>query len=85
MKDFEEGTRSQAAEVVLTLADEVPATVRQEALVKSEFFPALIQMVTECEEDMDAWTESVDDEAGTGNGVYSAGVASIERLSCQMK
>ena len=28
MKDFEDGTRSQAAEVVLTLAEEVPATVR---------------------------------------------------------
>lgn len=85
MKDFEDGTRSQAAEVVLTLAEEVPATVRKEPLVKSEFFPALIQMVTECEEDMDAWTESVDDELGAGNGVYSAGVASIERLSSQMK
>jgi hypothetical protein len=85
MKDFEDGTRSQAAEVVLTLAEEVPATVRKEALVKSDFFPALIQMVTECEEDMDAWTESVADEFGTGNGVYSAGVASIERLSNQMK
>jgi hypothetical protein len=33
MKDFEEGTRSQAAEVVLTLAEEVPAIVRAESLV----------------------------------------------------
>jgi hypothetical protein len=30
MKDFEEGTRSQATEVVLTLAEQVPAALRKE-------------------------------------------------------
>jgi hypothetical protein len=85
MKDFEEGTRSQAVEVVLTMAEEIPATVRKEAGIKTDFFPALIQMVTECEEDMDTWTETVDDEFGVGNDIYSAGVSSIERLSKQMK
>jgi hypothetical protein len=85
MKDFEEGTRSQAAEVVLTLAEEVPAAMRKEKLISSDFFPALIQMTTECEEDMDTWTETVDDESGTGTDVYSTGVASIERLASQMK
>ena len=34
---------------------------------------------------MDTWTESVDDESGVGNDIYSAGVSSIERLSNQMK
>ena len=42
-------------------------------------------MTTECEEDMDTWTETFDDECGTGTDVYSTGVASIERLASQMK
>jgi hypothetical protein len=85
MKDFEEGTRSQATEVVLTLAEQVPATLRKEQAIKSDFYPALIQMLTECEEDMDAWTETADDEFGAGNDIYSTGVSSIERLAVQMK
>jgi hypothetical protein len=85
MKDFEDGTRSQAAEVILTLAEQVPATLRKEQAVKSDFYPALIQMLTECEEDMDVWTETVDDEFGAGNDIYSTGVSSIERLAVQMK
>ena len=85
MKDFEEGTRSQATEVVLTLAEQVPATLRKEQAIKTEFYPALIQMLTECEEDMDTWTETVDDEFGTGNDIYSTGISSIERLAVQMK
>ena len=42
-------------------------------------------MLTECEEDMDTWTETVDDEFGTGNDIYSSGVGSIQRLAVQMK
>jgi hypothetical protein len=38
-------------------------------------------MINECEEDMDTWTETFDDESGTGNDVYSTGIAAIERLS----
>jgi hypothetical protein len=42
MKSFEEGTRSQATEVVLTLAEQVPAALRKEEGIKSDFYPALI-------------------------------------------
>lgn len=49
MKDFEEGTRSQAAEIVLTMAEQVPALLRKESMIQTEFFPALIQLLTECE------------------------------------
>jgi len=38
-------------------------------------------MITCCEEDMEAWNETQDDEFGTGNDVYSIGISSIERLS----
>lgn len=84
-KDFEDGTRSQAAEIVLTLAKEVPAGLRKMGEMQSEFVPALVQLVTECEEDMDAWAESADDEDGTGNSAYSAGIGAIERLSLLLK
>lgn len=63
----------------------MPATLRKEQAIKSEFYPALIQMLTECEEDMDTWTETADDEFGAGNDIYSTGVSSIERLAVQMK
>ena len=83
--DFEEGTRSQAAEMVMVLSTEVPATLRKIPAMKSEFVPALVQLVTECEEDMEEWAQSVDDEFGTANTVYATGVTSIERLSLNMK
>jgi len=83
--DFEEGTRSQAAEVVLTLAGQVPATLRKIAAMKTHFFPALVKMVTECETDMDTWAETIEGEDGTGNDIHSAGLAAIGRLSMDMK
>ena len=84
-KDLEDGTRSQAAEIVLTLAKEAPAGLRKMDEMQSEFVPALVQLVTECEEDMDAWAETADDEDGTGNSAYSAGIGAIERLSLYLK
>lgn len=85
MKDFEEGTRSQAAEVVLTLAQQVPATLRKVVEVKTEFFPALISMLTECDDEIDAWAEAVEGEDGIGNDAHSAAVSAINRLALDMK
>ena len=84
-KSFEDGTRSQAAEIVLTLAKEVPATLRKMKEMSSLFAPSLVQLVTECEEDNATWAESFDDEDGTGNSAYAAGISSIERLSVDLK
>ena len=83
--EFEEGTRSQAAEVVLTLASQVPATLRKIAAMKTSFFPALVKMLTECEQDMDTWAETIEGEDGVGNDLHSAGLAAIGRLSLDMK
>lgn len=85
MKDFEEGTRSQAAEIVLVLSENIPATIRKVTELKSMFYPALVEMITCCEEDEETWNETVDDEYGTGNDAYSVGISSLERLSHQMK
>lgn len=53
--------------------------------MSSTFVPSLVQLVSECEEDMDTWAESFDDEDGTGDTVYAAGVSAIERLSVDLK
>jgi hypothetical protein len=50
--NFEDSTRSAATEVVLTLAQQMPASLRKAEETKTMLFPALIQMMTEVEEDM---------------------------------
>ena len=85
VNDFEHGTRTQASEIVLNLTEQMPAMMRKVPEMKSEFFPAIVKLVTECEEDMDVWSKSTDDELGTGSDAYSAGVSAVARLSLQMK
>jgi len=85
VKDFEPGTRAQATEVVLNLTEQMPAMMRKIGEMKTEFFPALVQLVTECELDMETWAASTEDELGTGSDAYSAGVGAIARLSLHMK
>lgn len=85
MTDFEEGTRSQAAEVVLTLSNQVPATLRKVPTMKTKFFPALVKMLSEVEEDNQVWAETIDGEDETGNNTHSAALAAISRLSLDMK
>ena len=78
---FEDGTRSQAAEIIVSLSEQVPATLRKVDQMKTAFAPALVQLVTECEEDDEVWRDSNNDEDETGNNVYSAGIGFIERLT----
>jgi hypothetical protein len=49
--------------------------------MKTAFAPALVQLVTECEDDDEVWASSNNDEDETGNNVYSAGIGFIERLT----
>ena len=84
-KDFEEGTRSQAAEVVLTLASQSPATLRKLSEAKTAFFPALVQMLAECEEDDEVWAATTEGDDGTGNDAHSAAIGAIGRFSIVMK
>lgn len=84
-KDFETGTRTQASEIVLNLTDDMPAMMRNVPEMKSEFFPAIVQLVTECEMDNQIWAETLEDEQGTGSDAYSTGVNAVARLSLQMK
>lgn len=80
-KEFETGTRTQACEVVLNLTEHMPAMMRKVPEMKADFFQAVVQLVTECEQDADTWKEMLEDEQGTGSDAYSTGVNAISRLS----
>lgn len=49
------------------------------------FFPALIKMLTECEEDDEVWASTIDGEDAAGNDVHSAAIGAIGRFSIDMK
>ena len=67
-KSFEDGTRSAATEVVLALSSQMPASLRKLEETRTQFLPALVQMLTEVEEDNDVWAESTDEkQAEVGN------------------
>jgi HEAT repeat protein len=53
--------------------------------MKTQFFPALVKMLTEVEEDNETWAETVDGEEGAGNDIHSAALSAISRLSLDMK
>lgn len=82
---FDERTRSQALEIVLTLAEMVPAAIRKVPEIKTDLFPAVFSLIATCEEDEAAWNESAEEELGTGSDAYSVGISGLERLSSQMK
>lgn len=67
-KSFEDGTRSAATEVILALSSQMPASLRKLEETRNLFLPALVQMLTEVEEDNDVWAESTDEkQAEVGN------------------
>ena len=57
VKDFEDGTRSAAIEVILSLSAEMPASLRKIDETKTKFFPSLVKMLMEGENDLDTWAE----------------------------
>jgi hypothetical protein len=61
-KSFEDGTRSAATEVILALSSQMPASLRKLEETRNLFLPALVQMLTEVEEDNDVWAESTDEK-----------------------
>lgn len=79
-KDFDAGTRSAAVEVVLALSEEMPAALRKAPETTSCFFPALVSMLTEVEEDDDTWAEEVENKDMLGSDPYSTAVQAISRF-----
>ena len=67
-KGFEDGTRSAATEVILALSSQMPASLRKIEETRTQFLPALVQMLTEVVEDDETWAESTEEkEAAVGN------------------
>ena len=54
-KTFEDGTRSAAIEVVLSLSGAMPAPIRKAPELKTIFYPALTKMLMEVTEDDAEW------------------------------
>ena len=79
---FKEETRSEAIELVLAIADAKKPEIRKLAEIKSMFFPALLQMMTEAEhkDDIEAWTHDEEDEMSKIDPASTASSA-ISRLA----
>ena len=66
-KSFEDGTRSAATEVILALSSQMPASLRKLEETRILFLPALVQMLTEVEEDEQTWAESTEEKEAVSN------------------
>lgn len=80
-KDFDNGTRAAATEVVAALSEQMPATLRKTEEIKTMFFPALAQMLMEVEEDESTWADMTDVEEEMSKNPSSTAVSVIGRLS----
>ena len=79
-KEFEDGTRAAAAEVVLALSGNMPAALRKAPETKTMIFPAFVSMLMEVETDDSVWLESQDDQDNLGKDPYSTAMNSLTRL-----
>jgi hypothetical protein len=53
--NFENTTRASACEIVLTLAQQMPASLRKVEETRTMLFPALVTLLTEVDEDQETW------------------------------
>lgn len=81
-KTFENGTRAAAVEVILALAQNLPASLRKIDETKTLFIPALVQMLTEVEEDLSVWSETLEESNNTDP--YNTAVNAINRASTDL-
>lgn len=82
-KEFEDGTRSNAKEILLSLADKAPAMVRKIENVKTQFYPALFEMITEVPfaDSIDEWAEEKEEEEVTRTDPHGVAREALIRFS----
>ena len=80
-KNFEDGTRSAAIEVVLSLSATMPAPIRKAAETKTIFFPTLARMLMEVTEDDAEWLTEVEDVDKLASNPVSTASSSVSRLA----
>jgi hypothetical protein len=82
--DFEVQTRTSANEVILTLADHMPAALRKADQTKEKFLPALLKMLCEIEEDEETWASTNEESEISKNDVHSIARSAFVRISTQL-
>jgi hypothetical protein len=83
-KNFEDGTRSVATEVILTLASQMPASLRKADETKTMLIPALVSMLTEVDDDMEAWAATVDAKDSGSVDPFNTAINAFNRLSVDL-
>ena len=83
-KTFEDGTRSAAIEVVLSLSEKMAAPIRKAAETKTVLLPALVQMLMEVTTDEAEWLQEADDYENLGTNPVSTAQSSIYRLAADL-
>lgn len=66
---------------MLSLSAEMPAALRKAPETSTTFFPALVKMLTEVEQDDETWNETVESQDNLGSDAFSTGVSAIQRFS----
>ena len=81
--EFEDGTRSSAKEILLSLANKAPGIVRKLDNVKTQFYPALFQMITEVpfEDDLEEWANEKEEEDITRTDPHAVAREALMRFS----
>lgn len=59
----------------------MPAALRKAPETTTKFFPALVQMLTEVEQDEAVWIETIDNKEMLGSDPFSTAVSSISRFA----
>ncbi|CAI2376389.1 unnamed protein product [Moneuplotes crassus] len=81
--DFEDGTRSSAKEILLSLANKAPGVVRKLDNLKTDFYPALFKMITEVtnEDDIEEWAKEKEEEDITRSDPHAVAREALLRFS----
>ena len=70
--------------MILALAQQIPASLRKVEETKTMFIPALINMLTEVEEDMAVWAETQEEKEANNTDPFNTAVNSINRISMDL-
>ena len=84
-KDFENGTRAQAEELVCVLASMYPALIRKSDEVKTQFIPALFRCLTEVElpddDEQEEWFNKVEEDDTSKSDIHTISKLNVGRFA----
>jgi importin-5 len=83
-KNFEDGTRSSATEIILALANQMPASLRKADETRSMLIPSLVSMLTEVDDDMETWASTPDVKESNAVDPYNTAINAFNRLSVDL-